>query len=103
MVGSTTLYDGLYKIDLLPTSDPVSSSVSVVNVVVGSKHTRSNETSSMWHKRLGHIFRERMERLIKDSIPFDLSFLILKLVLLVSKGNFQQKLESKRLAKVRIC
>ena len=39
------------------------------------KRNRVNENSSiLWHKRLGHISRERMERLIKDEILTSLDF-----------------------------
>ena len=41
-----------------------------------SKRLRLNEKSStLWHKRLGHISRQRMEKLIKDEILSDLDFL----------------------------
>ena len=40
-----------------------------VNNVSSTKRLRLNEKSYiLWHKRLGHIFRQRMERLIKDEI-----------------------------------
>lgn len=89
-VGSNTLYDGLYKIEFLPTLDYTSSRIYVVNVVVGFKLAKSNEISSMlWHKRLDHISRERIERLIKYGIIVYLNFFqILKLVLLVSNESF---------------
>lgn len=39
------------------------------------KRNRVNENSSiLWHKRLGHISREVMERLIKDEILTSLDF-----------------------------
>ena len=47
-----------------------------VNSVGSTKRLRLNEKSStLWHKRLGHIYRQRMERLIKDEILSDLDFL----------------------------
>ena len=46
-----------------------------VNIVSSIKCLRLNEKSYiLWHKRLGHIFRHRMERLIKDEILPDLDF-----------------------------
>ena len=46
-----------------------------VNTASSSKRLRLNETSStIWHKHLGHISRQRMERLIKDGILPDLDF-----------------------------
>jgi len=49
---------------------------SVMNVSnVSNKRKRFNETSSkLWHCRLGHISRGRMERLIKDEILDKLDF-----------------------------
>ena len=49
---------------------------SVMNVDDRSlKRKRVNETSSqLWHCRLGHISRGRMERLIKDEILDQLDF-----------------------------
>ena len=44
-----------------------------VNVVSRTKCFRLNEKSStLWHKRLGYISRQRMKRLIKDEILLDL-------------------------------
>ena len=41
----------------------------IVNIVSSIKCLRLNEKSSiLWHKRLGHIYRQRMERLLKDEI-----------------------------------
>ena len=46
-----------------------------VNTASSSKCLRLNEKSSiLWHKRLGHISRQIMERLIKDEILLDLDF-----------------------------
>ena len=46
-----------------------------VNTVSSTKHLRLNEKSSiLWHKRMGHISRQRMERLIKDEILSGLDF-----------------------------
>ena len=44
-----------------------------VNTTSSSKCLRLNEKSStLWHKRSGHISRKRIERLIKDEILLDL-------------------------------
>jgi hypothetical protein len=41
-------------------------------LIIGSKCSKKDENPSMlWHKCLGHIFRPRIQRLIKDNIyPF---------------------------------
>ena len=69
VVGSGTLSDGLYKLDLDP------SFANSINNVIGKKWSRVNENSSMlWYKRLGHISRERIQRLIKECVLHDLDF-----------------------------
>jgi len=75
VVGSGTLRDGLYMIDLMYSLSHFSSSASFVNVVVVSKCSSNIETSSMlWHKHLDRISRPRIERLIKYSILVNLDF-----------------------------
>lgn len=60
MVGSVTLYDALYENDLLFALDLTSSSIYIINVVIGSKYARFNEVSFMLrHKRLCHISGEK--------------------------------------------
>jgi len=57
IVGSGVLYDGLFMLNL---------NDMFVNCVIGHKHSRVDENSSMlWHRRLEHISRPRIERLIK--------------------------------------
>ncbi|CAL9085653.1 unnamed protein product, partial [Musa textilis] len=42
---------------------------------VGLKRSFNNERSStLWHRRLGHISKERIERLVKNNILEDLDF-----------------------------
>ena len=46
-----------------------------INTVSSSKHLRLNgKSSTLWDKRLSHIYRHRMEILIKDGILPDLDF-----------------------------
>ncbi|KAL5569693.1 hypothetical protein UlMin_026268 [Ulmus minor] len=60
--------DSLYKVDLIQT-------YSVVNTVVGLKQSRLDEKSSIsWHRHLGHISRQRIERLMRDSLLHNLEF-----------------------------
>ena len=76
MVGSALLYDGLYKFDLDISSSKYANSSFVINyVVTNPKRARLDENSSMlWHKRLGHISKQRIERLIKDGTLPQLDF-----------------------------
>ena len=69
-VGSSALFDGLYKTDLNP------SFANSFNTVIKIKRSKVNENSFMlWQKGLRHISRERMERLIKEDALHDLDFL----------------------------
>ena len=55
---------------------------------VGTKRSLVNERSAfLWHKRLGHISRERMERLIKNEILPDLDFTDLNICVDCIKGK----------------
>ena len=73
LIGNGTLCGNLYKLDLHDVASIASSSS--LNTVVGSKRGRSDLRSSMlWHKRLGHISRNRIERLVKDGVLQDLDF-----------------------------
>lgn len=70
--GNGTLVDSLYRFNL-----DKSFSESLFNVEnQGIKRSASNEKSALlWHKRLGHISKERMTRLIKKELlpPLDFS------------------------------
>ena len=64
LIGNGVLFDNLYSLSLH--HGPLCDSSSV-NSVVGCKHARMNLSSSMlWHKHLGHISRQRLERLVRD-------------------------------------
>ena len=42
---------------------------------IGTKRGLMNESSAyLWHKRLGHISKERIQRLVKNEILPDLNF-----------------------------
>ena len=54
------------------------------------KHGFINELSaSFWPKRLGHIFKERIQRLVKNEILNDLDFTDLGICVNCIKGNKQ--------------
>jgi|UniRef100_A0A2N9FVY3 hypothetical protein len=65
------LCDGLYKLDL----DPNYPSSHNVFATIGSKRVNDEFSSMLWHRRLGHISRERMERLTRNGILDSLDFL----------------------------
>jgi len=69
VIGYGILVDGLYKLSL----NNLASSFVVENNV--AKRSKVEEKSfSLWHKRLGHISRERVERLTKANILPSLDF-----------------------------
>ena len=80
--GSLSFYDNLYLLDT------VASFNETLHVNSrGMKRKLTNENSaSLWHKRLGHISKSRIERLVSDVI---LDSLALRFVLIVLKGNRQ--------------
>ena len=54
----------------------------------GLKRRLINESSSMlWHKRLGHISRERLERLVSEGILNPLDFTNFKICVECVKGK----------------
>ena len=63
--------DGLYKFSL--DYDNVSASV-VVESFVAKRSKIEEKCFVLWHKRLGHISRERVERLTKTNILPSLNF-----------------------------
>ncbi|WVZ12860.1 hypothetical protein V8G54_017390 [Vigna mungo] len=70
--GSGTLLDGLYRLNL-----DVNFSESLFNIehVVDRNSSSGKECSAfLWHKRLGHISKERMLRLVKNEILPQLDF-----------------------------
>ena len=73
-IGSGVLCDGLYLVNLDPTFSESLLSLHI-NANVCTKRSCNNETSSMlWHKRLGHISKERLERPVKDGVLPTLDF-----------------------------
>ena len=66
------LIDNLFKIDIDPSFE---CNYLNMHVNVGIKWSLINEKSSMlWHKRLRHIFIERLKRLVKDRVLKTLDF-----------------------------
>jgi len=77
LIGIGILCDGLYKLKL---DNLYAETVLTLHHNVGTKRSLVNEQSAfLWHKRLGHISRERMERLIKNEILTYLDFMNLNI------------------------
>ena len=71
-VGSGSLCDGLYKLNL---NSHFAESLLTMHHNVGTKRNLINESPAyLWHRCLGHISKERMERLVKDGILSNLDF-----------------------------
>ena len=85
MIGSGTLYDGLYKLNL---DNLYAEILMTLHHNVGSKRSLVDERSAyLWHKRLGHISQERMQRLVKNEILPDLDFTDLNVCVDCIKGK----------------
>ena len=70
MVGSGSLIDNLYMLDV------VSSYNEILQISShGTKRKLNENSATLWHKRLGHISKQRIQRLVLDEIldPLDLS------------------------------
>ena len=64
--------DGLYKLNL---DNLYAETLMTLHHNVGTKRGLVNECSAyLWHKRLGHISKERLERLVKNEILPNLDF-----------------------------
>ena len=84
-VGSGSLCDGLYKLNL---NNRFAESLLTLHHNFGTKRNLINESSSyLWHKRLGHISKERMKRLVKDGILHNLDFTDLDVCVDCIKGK----------------
>ena len=70
LVGNGTLYDGLFSINLQNNTTN-----NIIHVHTGTKQCFMNEDSSMlWHRRLGHISIQRVKRLVNDGVLSTLDF-----------------------------
>jgi len=59
LIGFGTLYKGLYKLNL---DNLYVETIMTLHHKVGTKHSLVNECFAfLWHKRLGHISKEKME------------------------------------------
>nr|CAN70467.1 hypothetical protein VITISV_026832 [Vitis vinifera] len=74
---------------------------SSINSFVGCKHARMNLSSSMlWHKRLSHISRQRLKRLVRDGVLFNLDFSEFETYVVCLKGKITAKTRNE---KIRRC
>ena len=72
VIGTSSLIDKLYKLNLKASNG----NETLHSCNYGIKRKLTNKNSSMlWHKRLGHISNQHIQRLVSEGIldPFDLS------------------------------
>ena len=70
LIGNGTLSDNLFQINLKNNT-----SYNVMHAQTGMKRCVMNENSSiLWHRRLGHISIERIKRSVKDGVLDTLDF-----------------------------
>jgi len=64
MIGSGTLYDGLYKLNL---DNLYAETHMTLHHNVGTKRSLADEQSAyVWHKRLGHILQRKNAKICKE-------------------------------------
>ena len=84
MVGTSSLVDNLYKLDI----NVLHINESLHASDCGTKRKLTYENSSMlWHKRLGHISKQRIQRLVPEGILDSLNFSNLKSCIECIKGK----------------
>jgi len=85
MIGSGALYYGLYKLNL---DNLYVETLMTLHHNVDTKCSLVDERSAyLWHKRLGHISKERMQRLVKNEILPNLDFTDLNVCVDCIKGK----------------
>ena len=76
-ISSGILVDGLYRLKI---DVDFSASLMCIHQNIGIKHSMANKNSTyLWHKRLGHISKKRLQRLVKNEILSNLDFAYLSL------------------------
>ena len=98
VVGSGILIDNLYMVNTQPS---VNETLHVNSR--GTKRKLTNEDSSMlWHRCLGHISKQRIERLVSDGIlgPLDLVDFIICVECIKGKQTNVRKLGANRSSSV---
>ncbi|KAK8936095.1 hypothetical protein KSP39_PZI012974 [Platanthera zijinensis] len=85
VIGHCSLSNGLYSLCLAPTN--IYATTYNVERVSSKRPLIKEQSSMLWHKRLGHISRERVERLIKENILPTLDFSDLETCLDYCRGK----------------
>ena len=86
-IGTGILVDSLYRISLQ--NEATNNSL---HVHIGTKRCNINEDSSMlWHRRLGHISIDRIKRLVKDGVLSTLDYIDIETCVNCIKGKQTNK------------
>jgi hypothetical protein len=89
VVGRALRHDKLYLLSIKDSINVVSSENNVNVSSSKNKHKRIDDVSSkLWHRRLGHISRGRIERLVKESILPPLEFFDFEQCIDCIKGKY---------------
>ncbi|RDX74296.1 hypothetical protein CR513_45977, partial [Mucuna pruriens] len=93
VVGSDSLIDNLYMLDVVSSYNEI--------LQIGSRGTKRKlieNSAILWHKRLGHISKQRIQRLVSDEIlePLDLSNLEVCVECIKGKRTNIRKLGAER-------
>ena len=84
MIGTGSLVDDLYKLDI--NVSHINESLHASNC--GTKRKLTDENPSMlWHRRLEHISKQRMKRLVLEGILYSLDFVNFKMCIDCIKGK----------------
>ena len=85
VICSNFLIDNLYKLDLNFCNEILQTSSR------GTKRKLNENSASLWHKRLCHISKQRIQRLMVDGILEPLYLKDFQVLLNVSRGKEQMK------------
>ena len=89
LIGNFVFFGNLYSLNLH--HSPLCDSSSF-NFVIGCKCARMNLSSSMlWPKHLGHISRQRLDRLVRDGVLSNLDFSDFETCVVCSKRKMTTK------------
>ncbi|KAK2996857.1 hypothetical protein RJ639_025846 [Escallonia herrerae] len=91
VIGSGLLKRNLYKLLLNDSFTESLTTMNVNDVIVktcGKRKRKKENSAKLWHERLGHISRGKMERLIKDGILHSLDFSDFDTCIECVKGKF---------------
>ena len=82
LVGTASKIDNLYRIDSIASYNEI-----MHTNVQGTKRKLNENSATLWHKRLGHVSKERIQRLVADGILDTLDLTDLQVCVECIKGK----------------